>query len=72
MKHIIIIIIYYYSLQMGWYPVAVVQQYTQKKHKITLTHSKQYTTQHYKHNKVYVLHTLKTQNGNLSLTKNLK
>ena len=28
-------------------------------------------TQNYKHNKVHVLHTFKTQNGNFNLTKNL-
>ena len=52
---------------MGLYPVAVVQ-YT-KKAKITHTHSKTiHNKQNYKHNKV---HTLKTQNGNFNLTKDL-
>ena len=54
---------YYYSLQMDLYPVTVALQYT---HKITHT-----LKTIYKHNKVRVVHTLKTQNGNCSLTKNL-
>jgi hypothetical protein len=42
------------------------------KHKITHTLKTIHNTQNYKHNKVHVLHTLKAQNGNFNLTKNLK
>jgi hypothetical protein len=66
------IIIYYYSLQMDLYPVAVVLQYTKKKHKLTHSLKTIHKTQNYKHNKEYVLHTFKTQTGNLNLTQNLK
>jgi hypothetical protein len=44
-----------------------------KKYKIhTHTLKTIYNTQNYKHNKVHVLHTLKTQNVNSNLTKNVK
>ena len=46
-----------------------------KKHKITQTHAliTIHNTQNYKHNKVHVLHTLKTQKWNyFNPTKNLK
>ena len=61
---------YYYSLQMGLYPVAVVLQYKKtqnNKHIHTyLSLNTIHNTQNYKHNKVHVLHTLKTQNGIIS------
>jgi hypothetical protein len=47
---------------MGLYPVAVVLQ----------RHKKQNNTQNYKYSKTHILHTLKTQNEHLNLTKNLK
>jgi hypothetical protein len=43
-----------------------------KKHKMTHTLKTIHNTQNYKHNKVHVPCTLKTQNGNFNLTKNLK
>ena len=54
---------------MGLYPVAVVLQYTHPQKRTGKTHTH---TQNYKHNKVHVLHTLKTQNEYLNITKNLK
>jgi hypothetical protein len=57
---------YYYSLQMGFYPVAEVLQYTKKKHTHTHTLKTIHNTQNYKQNKVHALHTLQTQNGIIS------
>ena len=57
---------YYYSLQMGFYPVAVVLQYTKKTHTHTHILKTIHNTQNYRHNKVHVRHTLQTQNVTIS------